>query len=198
MDREHSGPIGPGLGSSSGLWLRYRCGRSPSPTLFERNQSKRALTRNVRSGFLFHPTDQDLSVGTPEKEKATWLSAARVDLLWFRCKTYCAPERYNSMQTHSPGAKAELVYAPVSSVVGRSLSAPGNRMKSRRGATIRFAPPLQGWAPLFGRLPRSASAAADFTWAMFRASLRDEELRQVGQVAKANLLCQHVMFMQLL
>src|SRR5271157_6445665 len=42
---------GPGLGSSSGLWLRYRPGRSPSE-----------------------------------------------DPL----KSYCAPERHNSMQTHSP------------------------------------------------------------------------------------------------
>ncbi len=36
-----------------------------SENALERNQSKRVLTKSLEGGFYFHPTDEDLSVGTP-------------------------------------------------------------------------------------------------------------------------------------
>jgi len=35
----------------------------------ERNQSKRVLGKSVNGGFYFHPTDEDLSAGTPVRKK---------------------------------------------------------------------------------------------------------------------------------
>src|ERR1035437_3500087 len=35
---------------------------------FEQNQSKRALDESIKGGFYFHPTDEDLSAGTPVRK----------------------------------------------------------------------------------------------------------------------------------
>jgi hypothetical protein len=43
--------------------------RSLMATELERNQSQRALAESVRCGFYFHPTDEDLSAGTPVMKK---------------------------------------------------------------------------------------------------------------------------------
>ena len=40
-----------------------------TPMTLERNQSKHALAIGMRGGFSFHPTDESLSVGTPERKK---------------------------------------------------------------------------------------------------------------------------------
>ena len=44
------------------------------------------MAKGVRGGFYFHPSDESLSLGTPEKEKSTWLHALWVQLLWFRSR----------------------------------------------------------------------------------------------------------------
>jgi hypothetical protein len=42
------------------------------------------------------------------------------------------------------------------------------------GPAARLTPPLRGGRIRLGRFPRGASAAADFSWAIFDASLREE------------------------
>jgi hypothetical protein len=50
------------------------------------NQSKRALTKSLGGGFFFHPTDEDLSVGTPLRKNPLGGLASGVQLFWFRDK----------------------------------------------------------------------------------------------------------------
>jgi hypothetical protein len=59
-------------------WLNFGSG-------LERNQSKRVLVESFLGGFFFHPSDEDLSLGTPEKKKPLGGFAFGVHLLWFRC-----------------------------------------------------------------------------------------------------------------
>ena len=43
--------------------------REGEERILERNQSKRALAECVRGDFYFHPTDEDLSAGAPDRKK---------------------------------------------------------------------------------------------------------------------------------
>jgi hypothetical protein len=43
----------------------------------ERNQSKRVIVVGDECGFYFHPSDEDLSLGTPGTEKAARLTCLR-------------------------------------------------------------------------------------------------------------------------
>ncbi len=47
-------------------------GLLPATDGLERNQSKRVHAESFLGGFYFHPSDEDLWLGTPVKEKATW------------------------------------------------------------------------------------------------------------------------------
>jgi hypothetical protein len=40
--------------------------------ILERFSSSREVLKSVKCGFYFHPSDEDLSPGTPVEEKATW------------------------------------------------------------------------------------------------------------------------------
>jgi hypothetical protein len=47
----------------------------------ERNQSKRALVESIKGGCYFHPTDEDLSAGTPVRKKPLGEVASGILLL---------------------------------------------------------------------------------------------------------------------
>jgi hypothetical protein len=73
--------------------------------LLERNQSKRALTKSFEGGFYFHPSDLDLSLGTPDRKKPLGGLAFGVQLLWFRCKPCTKYVGDTQIQTNVPLAK---------------------------------------------------------------------------------------------
>jgi hypothetical protein len=43
--------------------------KGPGRNKSEQNQSKRALDESLKGGFFYHPIDEDLSLGTPERKK---------------------------------------------------------------------------------------------------------------------------------
>jgi hypothetical protein len=43
--------------------------RLPEPASLEQNQNSRAQAKILQSGFYFHPCDEELSQGAPERKK---------------------------------------------------------------------------------------------------------------------------------
>ena len=67
-------------------------------TELERNQSKRALAESVRCGFYFHPGDEDLSPGTPERKKPLGGIASRYSYSGFAIAERIAGAVYSGLQ----------------------------------------------------------------------------------------------------
>ncbi len=51
----------------------------------EQNQNSRAEAKGLQGGIYFHPCDEDLSQGTPERKKPLGWRAFGTHQLWFRC-----------------------------------------------------------------------------------------------------------------
>ncbi len=66
-----------------------------------------ALSGVLQGGFYFHPTDEDLSVGTPVDEKATWRLRTWVQQLWNRCNPWICG------RNHRPNLLSNLYCSPV-------------------------------------------------------------------------------------